>query len=153
VDITFNCETCGRQLVIDEADAGTLVDCPKCRRSLLVPGHLKQSDEDATGSQSTASSLTQCPDCGREISKRATACPHCAAPLSPPPQSTQLRSQGGMTCPHCGSQSVGKVRGLQGVGEVFIGIILFFLCLIPGIIYYIYMESVPYCSGCGRRLP
>jgi hypothetical protein len=24
--------------------------------------------------------------------------------------------------------------------------------LIPGIIYYIYMESVPYCSGCGRRV-
>ena len=31
-------------------------------------------------------------------------------------------------------------------------IILFFLFIIPGIIYYIYMESVPYCSGCGRRV-
>jgi len=49
-----------------------------------------------------------------------------------------------MTCPHCGSHSVGKVRGLQGIGEVFICIILVLLFLIPGIIYYIYMESVPY---------
>ena len=58
----------------------------------------------------------------------------------------------GRICPHCGSHHVGKVRGLQGIGEVFAAVILFFLCLIPGIIYYIYMESVPYCSGCGRRV-
>ncbi len=59
---------------------------------------------------------------------------------------------GGRACPHCGSNQVGKVRGLQGVGEVFTAVILLFLCLIPGIVYYIYMESVPYCSGCGRRV-
>jgi hypothetical protein len=47
---------------------------------------------------------------------------------------------------------VGKVRGLQGVGEVLTAAILVVALLIPGIIYYIYMESVPYCSGCGRRV-
>jgi hypothetical protein len=56
-----------------------------------------------------------------------------------------------MTCPHCGSHSVGKVRGLHGIGEGFICFFLLFLFFIPAIIYYIYMESVPYCSGCGRR--
>ena len=60
--------------------------------------------------------------------------------------------KGGAVCPHCGSQQVGKVRGLQGFGEVMICIILVFLGIVPGIIYYIYMESVPYCSGCGRRV-
>jgi len=76
------------------------------------------------------------------------AAQHRSAPASPPPAA----SVGGRACPYCGSHSVGKVRGLQGVGEVFLALILFFLCLIPGIIYYIYMESVPYCSGCGRRV-
>jgi hypothetical protein len=63
-----------------------------------------------------------------------------------------VASPGGRVCPHCGSHQVGKVRGLQGFGEVMICIILFFLGIVPGIIYYIYMESVPYCSGCGRRV-
>ena len=56
------------------------------------------------------------------------------------------------TCPHCSSQSVGKVRGLQGIGEVLIVLILFCLFIIPGIIFYIYMETVPYCSACSRRV-
>ncbi len=58
----------------------------------------------------------------------------------------------GRVCPHCGSHHVGKVRGLQGFTEVMICIVLFFVFIIPGVIYYIYMESVPYCSGCGRRV-
>jgi DNA-directed RNA polymerase subunit RPC12/RpoP len=69
-----------------------------------------------------------------------------------PALSPQTANGGGIACPHCGSHSVGKVRGLQGFGEVSIDLILCFLCLIPGIVYYIYMESVPYCSGCGRRV-
>ena len=27
--------------------------------------------------------LTLCPDCGRQISKRASSCPHCGGPVSP----------------------------------------------------------------------
>ena len=68
------------------------------------------------------------------------------------PAPTSFAVAGGEACPHCGSHQVGKVRGLQGIGEVLIGSFLCFLCLIPGILYYIYMESVPYCSGCGRRV-
>ena len=68
-------------------------------------------------------------------------------PMLPP----VVQSVGGRVCPHCGSHSVAKIRGLQG-GEVFVAILLFFFFIIPGIIYYIYIESVPYCSGCGRRV-
>ena len=68
------------------------------------------------------------------------------------PAPTSFAVGGGRACPYCSSHQVGKVRGLQGIGEVLIALILFFLCLIPGIVYYIYMESVPYCSGCGRRV-
>jgi hypothetical protein len=38
------------------------------------------------------------------------------------------------------------------VREVINGILLLLLFVIPGLVYYIYMESVPYCSGCGRRV-
>jgi len=44
------------------------------------------------------------------------------------------------------------VRGLQGIAEVSIAVVLFFFLILPGIIYYIYIESVPYCSGCGKRV-
>ncbi len=29
--------------------------------------------------------LTNCPECGKQISERAAACPECACPLTPPP--------------------------------------------------------------------
>jgi DNA-directed RNA polymerase subunit RPC12/RpoP len=75
VDITFNCDACGQNIVIDEAGAGCIVECPKCGVRVLVP---VPSEQAAT----TSSTLTQCPDCSREVSKRAAACPHCGAPLT-----------------------------------------------------------------------
>lgn len=55
-------------------------------------------------------------------------------------------------CPHCGIHRVGKVRGLHRLAEGVTFAILFLFGFLPGIIYYIYMESVPYCTGCGRRV-
>ncbi|MGH7984535.1 MAG: hypothetical protein ACREFF_15535 [Candidatus Udaeobacter sp.] len=40
----------------------------------------------------------------------------------------------------------------SGFGEAMTFIVLFFFFIIPAIIYYIYIESRPYCSGCGRRV-
>lgn len=37
MDITFNCGSCGQRIVIDEAGAGTNVECPKCGQYLTVP--------------------------------------------------------------------------------------------------------------------
>ena len=37
MDIEFNCDKCGQQIVIEEAGAGLTVQCPKCNQSLLVP--------------------------------------------------------------------------------------------------------------------
>ena len=37
MDITFDCDKCGQNIVIDEAGAGTVVDCPKCGTSLEHP--------------------------------------------------------------------------------------------------------------------
>ena len=35
--IDFTCQKCGQQMNIDEAQAGTLIDCPICRGQVLVP--------------------------------------------------------------------------------------------------------------------
>jgi hypothetical protein len=37
MDISFSCDKCRQQIVIDEAGAGQLVNCPKCRAPLGVP--------------------------------------------------------------------------------------------------------------------
>jgi len=37
MDIKFNCDNCGQDIVIDETGAGNIVDCPKCKTSVMVP--------------------------------------------------------------------------------------------------------------------
>ena len=100
MDITFTCEKCGQHIAVDEAGAGQLVDCPKCKELLEVPykskpltgeerAHLRTVTASphaqvniVTEPPATTSNLTRCPDCTREISKRAAACPHCGAPIA-----------------------------------------------------------------------
>lgn len=41
MDITFNCDKCGQSIVVDEAGAGQLVDCPKCGTPIEVPHKAK----------------------------------------------------------------------------------------------------------------
>jgi hypothetical protein len=56
-------------------------------------------------------------------------------------------------CPHCdATHSVARVAGLHGGSEVLICVLLVFFFLIPGVIYYIVQEAVPYCTSCGRRV-
>ena len=83
MDITFNCDACEQSIAIDEAGAGSVVECPKCRARVLVPNK-----------STPTTNLRRCPDCMREVSKRAAACPHCGAPLTgqPPARSTEPAS-------------------------------------------------------------
>jgi hypothetical protein len=37
MDITFKCDACGQDILIDEAGAGLTVQCPNCGQSLIVP--------------------------------------------------------------------------------------------------------------------
>jgi len=37
MDIKFKCDGCGQDIVIDETGAGQLVNCPKCKNSVMVP--------------------------------------------------------------------------------------------------------------------
>jgi predicted RNA-binding Zn-ribbon protein involved in translation (DUF1610 family) len=36
-DIMFECPACGKSLVVDEAAAGLIVDCPQCHINVIVP--------------------------------------------------------------------------------------------------------------------
>jgi DNA-directed RNA polymerase subunit RPC12/RpoP len=45
MDISFRCNKCGQNIVIDAASAGQLVDCPKCRTPLEVPYKSKSLDK------------------------------------------------------------------------------------------------------------
>ncbi len=49
MDIPFDCDTCGKHLVIDEAGAGITIDCPGCGKPVYVPspGSQKPSDPPA----------------------------------------------------------------------------------------------------------
>jgi hypothetical protein len=50
--------------------------------------------------------LIKCPECGREVSTNAAACPHCGNPMQavaqpPPPHPTTGSPTTGTYCPHC----------------------------------------------------
>ena len=48
MDISFFCEKCGQQVVLDAVAAGQLVDCPKCGTPLAVPYKSKPLNKPAT---------------------------------------------------------------------------------------------------------
>jgi DNA-directed RNA polymerase subunit RPC12/RpoP len=67
---------CGRPIQFEEEEAGNLVTCPRpdCGQQtrLALP-----SLRNAPAIPGT--SLIECPDCRRDISRRALMCPHCGS--------------------------------------------------------------------------
>ena len=37
MEITFNCPHCDQELAVDQAGAGTQIDCPTCGESIIIP--------------------------------------------------------------------------------------------------------------------
>lgn len=54
--------------------------------------------------------LTKCPECGKEISDRAAACPNCGRPNASPP----VAQQTGTACPKCGKMVTPVVTNVGG---------------------------------------
>ena len=60
--------------------------------------------------------LISCPECGKEISDKALACPHCGNPMNPQPQQVQQAQQEEyLCCPKCGSRELhAEHKGFSG---------------------------------------
>jgi hypothetical protein len=126
------CERCMGQLLIETGHCGSREGRRRAEppKAVVVPEATPVYPQPPGA---TIRPFIECPDCGRQISARAPSCLHCGCPLD---NSTTSKETGttSRVCPHCRGIGVGKVRG----------IVLTCLFLIPGIIYYIYMESVPF---------
>ena len=55
--------------------------------------------------------LISCPECGKEISDKAVACPHCGNPMNPQVQQTQQEEY--LCCPKCGSRELHEEHTLD----------------------------------------
>ena len=42
-DILFECPSCGKSLVVDEAAEGIIIDCPQCHTNVIVPPQSKKA--------------------------------------------------------------------------------------------------------------
>ena len=84
-------------------------ECPACGviYAKAEAALAKDKEEHETRPLPKNEKLTQCPACNREVSKKATSCPHCGEPLDhEPPQTTPPPPQ----------PSVGKARHGAGMG-------------------------------------
>ncbi|MBL4781758.1 MAG: hypothetical protein JKX92_05905 [Porticoccaceae bacterium] len=92
----------------DEEVAGFLKTCPYCQKKIARPmaetdsldplqtnpyKHVKQAVTPPEDQPTTPPSLTLCPDCDKQISKSAVACPSCGAPGSATRAEKKLDSQ------------------------------------------------------------
>lgn len=67
--------------------------------------------------------LINCPECGKEISDKATSCPHCGNPINPG-SNTQPESGEYLCCPICHSRELhAEQKGFSG-GKAFTGAIV-----------------------------
>lgn len=58
--------------------------------------------------------LISCPECGKEISDKALACPHCGNPMNQPTQQNQQEEEY-LCCPKCGSRELhAEHKGFSG---------------------------------------
>ena len=95
--------------------------------------------------------LIQCPECGREISNRASACPECAYPIAEPPpiierqvvtRETQVQGSGGNVLAALASffiPGLGQLtQGRIGMGMFyFFGMIFMWFLLLGWIVHLV----------------
>lgn len=73
--IQFSCPSCARVYTVADEFAGKKTRCRKCDTKLRVPMHTLP-----TVLPSKSTMLFDCLVCGRSMSRKAEACPHCGNP-------------------------------------------------------------------------
>jgi len=99
MDITFSCTKCGQHIAVDEAGAGKLVECPKCKTPLEVP-YMSQALEKASAPSVSA---PPAPLPQKSIVSVPLTPPACATPPHPTPPPDNK-------CPFCGKTIWAQAR-------------------------------------------
>ena len=104
-DIEFQCESCKKHLVVDDAGAGLTINCPACNASLIIPAKQTAVSETPTpappatptksespvmvaaaSTQGQNGQTKKCPFCSEEILATAKKCKHCGSMIDALPQ-------------------------------------------------------------------
>jgi rRNA maturation endonuclease Nob1 len=89
--------------------------------------------------------MTQCRECGQEISDQAESCPHCGAPANvKPPQRAKIKTKSDFAGVGCLIQGIGIVCLFFFPVGTIIGVVL----LLVGSMKSFY----DVCSNCGQKL-
>jgi DNA-directed RNA polymerase subunit RPC12/RpoP len=134
--IKCGCPHCGEKIEFPSEYVDRTCDCPHCGKKLQLPP------------LPVKTSLRTCPDCGKDISVRAEACPHCGAPF------IKKKNTSGLGCPNCGSQNIYQRTHSSGAGiGLFIGgiVLAFFTCgigLVLCVIAVFLNEKRGHCRDC-----
>jgi ribosomal protein L37AE/L43A len=104
IAMQVTCPKCARQLNAPDGSGGKIATCKHCQTRFAIPPvpptenaptgfpprpplhtfqALAEFDEAVDETPALRMTLAACPDCGELCSKRALACPHCGAPISP----------------------------------------------------------------------
>jgi hypothetical protein len=168
-DINVTCPKCGKISKAPPGSEGKKATC-KCGAQFLIHENA-QSEPVASANlpppipSRLTSSLMNCPDCGRECSRRASACPHCGCPLSAPPTVAQGIShepkklgrpvkRTSVAGAGCFMQGLGIVAGIGAlitiptvIGPIVLGVLALWL-----LVYGSNQSQWYECSECGTKL-
>lgn len=100
------------------------------------------------------SPIISCADCGKDVSRRASACPGCGAPVA---AAVSAVAAGGLACQQCGGEmhshkfSEGNYKVVIGLLVVILGIVLVFSVPVFGWIIGLILVIVGLGMGGKRR--
>ena len=91
--------------------------------------------------------MIKCPECGKDVSDKATACPNCGCPIK---KETEV-SEKYLCCPHCGSRNLHVGKKGFSTGKAVAGVVLTGgIGILAGTIGS--RETVVTCLDCGKKM-
>ncbi len=159
-DVKFNCEHCNQPLEAPRDMLGSIVDCPKCQQSVVIPETASIIEPTSPAFPPPPVPKTKlCPFCSEEIQTSAVKCKHCGEFLDEKskPKEEQIKAQ-----IKTKTETAGVGCLIQGFGLLIIpagflfGFGMGLIVTVPlGIVLLIIgsrKSSYPVCSNCGNKL-